>query len=102
MGSGIGYKGGMILRIAQNLLWRAYQIVLVAVGMAIYWQFIGARPPALIHVFGSWTAGVCFAFLGTVLTVRAIDSISRARRNERLEKLSPDAPIRSGLDQLIK
>ena len=75
MGSGIGYKGGMILRIAQNLLWRAYQIVLfgTAIGVNACLEFEYGWVWAFPLGFGA-------AWFGTILTLKISDRLRRPAR----------------------
>lgn len=90
------------MSLLRQFIWRAYQIVLVAVGMAIFGMLTPKIDSSLWQVVGSWSAGIFFAIIGTVLTVRAIDGIGRARRNKRLEEFSPDSAAGVRPDQFIE
>jgi hypothetical protein len=72
-----------VLRFAQNLLWRVYQMGLIILGLAIFWGVVGQKEDVwLLQVLASFAFAGFFSLYVTTLTCRLIDAFRRMHRNK--------------------
>lgn len=79
------------MNLVRQLLWRAYQIALLFLGLILFYTIFGDADQATSYWFWKILAAFVFAFFvsyfGTLLTVWAIGHVSRVYRNKRFDYL---------------
>lgn len=69
-----------------SLLWRAFQLFMMGVGMVIFYDTLGTVEPSGYNVFGSLTFGFFTSYFTTMILVRVIARLRRDRPDTEPEE----------------
>ena len=98
----------MLLRIAQSVLWRMFQMFLIVAGMVLFWAvvgkpgIIGGLDMGFLATVAAMVFGGLFAFLVTVLTCAAIDRFRYMRHGKGSNDGLGGTALGVGINQRIE